>query len=460
MQTLSSVQDCFSGAYTVASSTAETCAVTCKRAARVVNKVGHSIVGQVVHTVIKSAIRENVAEFVGTFLASKVVIQVSSSVSSVALAALPTVATIASHYIGVAPLVTIVALGAGILGGYVGVRLTGSREPLLNPVSPLHCYTTKALQASALAGAVDLMFSPAPGVITFVGNLALEGLAFNAVDIGNFIRALINKQALDQVLPAHLDKVVVGELSKLIETMRPSLSRSLPIRAAVVEDKQIRDKILSKLFTLSMKLFNQYSELLSTDEAVRKAQTNFDDAFNKFYQETDLEKKIGLRAQFDAKKGALQALLQELLAKDMKKMLPAATETESSNELLFESFKEFVKKIQTVHIDDKLAMLMAELQNCEERVIGVSLTGERERCYIKECLAMCLNAIIELALFCYAKTKDVLGTCTTLPSDEIKKVYVNLNKIIFHHYQTALGKRAAMFLKNTLEQQIMHSNLA
>ena len=288
MQALSSIQCCLSNMYAVASSKAEACAVACMSAVRGGHKVSHSLVGQAVNTVLKSAIRENAAEFVGTLFASKIVTQVSSGISSMALTAVPIVATVASQYIGASPLVTAVTFGAGILGGYVGVRLTGSSEPLLNRTAPLHCYTTKALQASALVNVVDAIFSPAPGVLTFLGNLALDGLAFNAVDIGNCIRAFINKRVLDQVLPARLDEIIVGELSECIET---TLKNGFLSTAEVIDGKQVRKKIASELVIVVMKLFNQYGELLSNDETVKTAQTDFDEAFNKFYQETDLGKK-------------------------------------------------------------------------------------------------------------------------------------------------------------------------
>ena len=158
-----------------------------------------------------------------------------------------------------------------------------------------------------------------------------------------------------------------------------------------------------------------------------------------------------MRAQFDSKKNVLQSIVQELCIKEIKNA--------SSHDLFFANFKEFVRKIKTIQIDGTLSTLMRKLQKYEERLIGISLTGEREHCYIKECLAMCLTAIIELALFCYAQAKNFLGTCATLASDETKKIYMNLNQIIFHHYQAALGKTAAQFLKNNLEQQILHSTL-
>jgi len=94
------------------------------------------------------------------------------------------------------------SMAGGILGGYAGIRLMGSEEPLFNPRSLMHCYTVKCIQCFIGGGVIDTI-RPEMGPLTnFLTDQITGSLIYNAVDITNFVHSYTAGQALNEALPA------------------------------------------------------------------------------------------------------------------------------------------------------------------------------------------------------------------------------------------------------------------
>lgn len=133
---------------------------------------------------------------------------------------------------------------AGIIGGYLSIKLEGfaaslvgigaNEEAFLSLDDPLESYIVKSLECAVVTSAMNTFYEPSEDSIVTQGarmmfDTALGSATYNLITVSRVVRALKTKQLFDSVLPKNLTQLISGvDTHKLFdEKLKPILKERI-----------------------------------------------------------------------------------------------------------------------------------------------------------------------------------------------------------------------------------------